>query len=1455
VELKLTVEAMGHPEREIAVEVRPDHLVGEALEALVTHLELNGRYQLYSRRSATWLDASLPLADAGLMTGDRVWIGDPSTAPPTGGRTAQRPLVDLLVVGGPDAGKRMALQAGDHRIGSFRYSSFIVHDPGLSRVHVLFNVSPAGTVKVRDAGSETGTFMAGEAVTGHADVRPGDLVVAGGTVFELSPHPRAPRPRPPVDGSGRVNFNRPPRVIRPEPARVTTVEAPPQKEKGHRLPLSTAIVPLAMGVVMYQIFHQIAYLAFMLLSPVMAAMSFLETGIGGRRAYRKGAEAFRDRLRDVNRQMAEARVALTAHLREAAPDLARLVARAEALDPALWERRPDDSDWLRLRVGWADQLAGPTLQVESGGEEELRKEAQDMAGRHLMVHAAPLTASLKEAGVLGVCGDPARAAALARALGMQLAALHSPEDLVLAAAVPDEERADWAWLGWLPHSATESASRLAPCVVSGRTAARALVDRLLSLLAERRQARSSYHGTSVERLGASVVVFLHEQAELPRGATSTLLKQGPELGIHAIWLGSNRQALPGECGVVVDVGPAGGPASLVLPATGESVRAGGVDGASVHVADALARALAPVRDVSARESAAGIPRRVDLMDLLGLQGSPQARIMSNWIADRSAPHERKLSATLGMAGSGQPVVLSLREDGPHALVGGMTGSGKSELLQSLVAALAVAHSPRSLNFLLVDYKGGSAFKDCVELPHTVGFVTDLDGHLVNRALVSLRAELRRREEILRHAGAKDLLDLERRDPDHTPASLLIVVDEFAALAAELPEFVDGMVDVAQRGRSLGIHLLLATQRPQGVINDKIRANTNLRLSLRFSDESESQDVIGTRDAARPGLPPGRAFARTGPGEVVEFQAGYAGGRAADAKGPAPVTIRALGFAGTTAKGRGESRHAPAAVHEPETDLMRLVTAVQDVNGALALPPPPRPWLPVLPELIPLDELPTLAGRRVVLGLADDPAGQRQVPIELDLEAEGNLLVFGTSGSGKTTLLRALATSAAMAASPSELQIYGMDFATRGLKPLEALPHCGGVISGDETERVIRLLGMLRAEAERRKKLLAASGAATVGEHAAARGEPLATQLVLLDGYPAFVSALENIDIGAHVDALRDLVAEGRPLGIAFAIATDRQTGYLNSLAASVSRRVVLRMASDDEYSLAGVPRAMYLGAHLPAGRGFTESGYELQCAIAGSDPSGAGQAAAVAAVAAAVRKRFGDVEVPQVRLLPTKVSRDSLPPPERPLEAVVGIDDRGLEPVRIDLEEGNFIVAGPRRSGRSTALAAFATSLYRSPRPPELILLAPRRQSRLPELPIWGAAAVGLDECGTLVERVAAEARQRSSDDGTWRVLVIDDGEELADGGLSDLDWLAQRGGEHGVRLLVGAETQSAQRVFSGWLTLVLRERQGILLDADPAIDGTLLGGVQLPRRRSAWPPGRAYMVRRGAVDLVQVAQ
>ncbi|MFD6726737.1 FtsK/SpoIIIE domain-containing protein, partial [Streptomyces sp. NPDC060131] len=350
-----------------------------------------------------------------------------------------------------------------------------------------------------------------------------------------------------------------------------------------------------------------------------------------------------------------------------------------------------------------------------------------------------------------------------------------------------------------------------------------------------------------------------------------------------------------------------------------------------------------------------------------------------------------------------PFGIDMRKDGPHGLIAGTTGSGKSELLQTIVAALAVANTPENMTFVLVDYKGGSAFKDCVKLPHTVGMVTDLDAHLVERALESLGAELKRREHILAAADAKDIedyQDLVRRDPSHAPVPrLLIVIDEFASMVRDLPDFVTGLVNIAQRGRSLGIHLLLATQRPSGVVSPEIRANTNLRIALRVTDGGESSDVIDSPEAGHISKnTPGRAYVRLGHSSLVPFQSGRVGGRRPGAADPAalapwvgPLGWEELGRAALT-KPKTESRE-----DDEITDLKVLVDAVRDANRSMGIPAQHSPWLPALDEKLLLDEIevPALAGAvpgklpPAPYGIEDLPSDQARRPVVVDFASFGH----------------------------------------------------------------------------------------------------------------------------------------------------------------------------------------------------------------------------------------------------------------------------------------------------------------------------------------------------------------------------------------------------------------------------------------------------------------------------------
>lgn len=1388
-ELRLAV-ADGGATCDVVVNASADVAAGELVAALAQ--ELGSAEQTATLRGEPVPD-EVPLSELDLRWGDTLVLGSASRTAP--------PRAVLTVVGGPEAGHTIPLPAGTHRIG--RDASVSIDDPSLSATHVVVTVGGDGAVTVADAGSRNGTLLDGEPLSANEE-RPyadGSELHAGRSLLRIDA-PRRARAAGEGTTGGTVRVNRPPRVRRPLEQTIRPFPAPPGDPQRGRLPLAASLVPLLLGVGLYLLTHLPTMLFFSLLSPVMAVTSFMEDRRSGRKGYDSSRRSYREKLVDLRQELASERAAELAARRAAAPSLADLIARAETLDPALWERRPGDPDFMTLRVGAADQPSLLEVRVDAGGNAELRRELDELAAWFAHLPAVPLAIDLREPGTVGIAGRRDRVEGLARALVAQAAALHSPRDLAVAAALGPDAEERWDWLKWLPHTTDAGAG----------ARARPVWEQVAALAASRR-AEADAGGAPAERR-LPHVLLVADEASAPERALAARVLSAADCGITVLWLGRERRDLPGECGVVVELDEDSARATVTETGSGRTNDDVSVDGLPLTQAVELALALAPLRDPE-QEGAHGIPARVSLLDLLGAGEIDAERLLARW------EEADGLTARLGAA-AGRPFAVDLRADGPHALIAGTTGAGKSELLQTLIASLAATQPPSRLTFLLVDYKGGAAFKDCDALPHTVGLVTDLDAHLTRRALQSLNAELQRRERILREANAKDLAELERRAPDAAPASLVIVIDEFATLAKEVPDFVDGIVDVAQRGRSLGVHLVLATQRPGGVVSENIRANTNLRIALRVNEAAESTDVIGAPDAARIARDrPGRAYARTGHGELTELQTAYAGAvQIGSAETPALSVERfVLGGRARVAAGR------PVG----ETDLARLVQAAQAAAVHLGLEAPRSPWLEPLPAALDPGALGTADDpARVPIGLLDEPDRQAQRPLVFDLEQDGSMLVYGAGGSGKTTLLRALATALCARLPAEQLHVYGLDFATRALTPLEALPQVGAVIGGEEQERVERLFGLLRKTIERRKLQLAQAGAFTLSEYP----ETLPRILVLLDGYGGFVSTFERVDLGRVVDALPRLVADGRPLGVHFAITADRRGAVPNALAGIVPMKIVLRMADEDEFAALGVEPRAVRGAQLPPGRGFLPGGIELQIAEPVQLPP----------------TLDGARGAPAIEPLPTHVDRDALPPATRAWSSPLGISDAELEPHPVDFADRHFLVIGPYRSGRSTALATLVEGLRASTPGLELHLLAPRR-SPLAELGGWTSVATGA-ECDDAASRLVNELDGRRP-----ALVVIDDGEELADSlGGPALETLVRRGRDLPIRVLAASERQAAQRAFAGWLRELRKEEHGLLLDPDPDVDGDILG-TRLPRRSNpVFPPGRGYVVERGTVELVQVA-
>ncbi|HET7398729.1 MAG TPA: FtsK/SpoIIIE domain-containing protein, partial [Intrasporangium sp.] len=785
------------------------------------------------------------------------------------GAPAGRGLLELHVVGGHGAGRVVCLGRGTHLLGRAASCAVRLDDPGASRAHAALTVGESG-IHLRDLNpTNRSTVGASPLPREGAVLAPGDRVRVASTTVALRRMPD-PSPRRPAR-DGRVPIHRPPRIgARRAPVQIVFPDPAPGP-RAPQLPLVALLAPLVVSGLLALGLHAVTMLLFGLLSPLLLLGQWAGDRRQGRRAHRRQSEQHARRTAEARARLDVALAAEAAERDRDHPDLATMAVVARQRAPSLWCRHPGDDNHLVVRLGTATQPA--VLTVSGGG----------VAAPS--VDHAPAVVSLRDVGVLGLTGPRGVALSLAGAVVAQLATWQSPREVRIAvlADSPDAER-DWCWAAWLPHWLPLAS---APTMPSPGSPGRADTvghpkdgpDELATWVEGRRAGRAMSGAPEPEL----VVVLDGAQTLRGHAGVAGLLQHGPAMGVHIVCIATHHDELPPETSACLTLGSDGSSAALMGPT---STLDGIIpDLPTAGWLEAHARSLAPLEDAAPRHQEGTVPAHVGFRALHRADRvAPCDPVDASSVAARWSAHAGAARAVLGTAATG-PYALDLATDGPHLLVGGTTGSGKSELLRTLVTSLAVSTPPDALSFVLVDYKGGAAFRDCARLPHTVGLVTDLDEHLTRRALSSLDAELRRRERLFASVGAADLAGydrLRRADSLRIPR-MVLVVDEFKLLADDLPGFVAGLVRIAAVGRSLGVHLVLATQRPAGIITGDMRANVQLRIALRMRDRGDSLDVVdGPEAAALSERFPGRALVRGAGDRLVELQTAQISARFEDA---------------------------------------------------------------------------------------------------------------------------------------------------------------------------------------------------------------------------------------------------------------------------------------------------------------------------------------------------------------------------------------------------------------------------------------------------------------------------------------------------------------------------------------------------------------------------------------------
>jgi S-DNA-T family DNA segregation ATPase FtsK/SpoIIIE len=1326
------------------------------------------------------------LGGPGLRSGDVLHVGQ------AGERDASTGAVlRLHVTGGPDAGLIAPLSRGVTTVGRGAACDVTLTDPDVSRQHAYFTVTTAG-ITVRDLDSTNGTRLDGAVVDPDGSpVMPGQLLRLGESLLCVA---GADEPAAAVRaGPDSMRLvNRPPRLSVKLPDREVVAPSLPSTSAPQRIQWIAALLPAAIGASFALTMHNAQFLMFALLSPVMILATAAGDRISWRRDRRRAASSFRRRDVAAAQECARLLAVEVAHRRRAHPDPAAILRTATIPDCRLWERRRTDADLLDVRLGVADQPA--TLRMRRGTQLE-------PAGTAPVV---PSVVNLRE-GCIGMAGPRGITLGVARWVVAQLAVLHSPADVGLVMLLPDAAAPAWTWARWLPHLngnvATTAEQRAAAVAELARTVDKRLEHRPL----DPKGWAGPWTVLVIDRAGTLADV----------GGLARVLAGGPAVGITALCLDDEERRLPTACQSVARVCGETGSRLDIRSTNSTGAMHVIADRVGTRWAERVARALASLADASV-DAATAIPDRCRLVDLLDIGAPTSDDLIGRW------RHGQQPNTLLGVGAEG-PFRIDLERDGPHALVAGTTGAGKSELLQSLIVGLASGGSPEAIAFILIDYKGGAAFADCARLPHSVGLVTDLDPQLTRRALQSLDAELRRREQLLAGAGVKDLAGY-RASPHHQTAPvgrLVLVVDEFAALAEELPDFVNGLVAIAQRGRSLGVHLVLATQRPGGVISPEIRANCSLRIALRVTDPAESADVIGADMAARIDKQrPGRAFVRTG-SSLTEIQVGRVAGAAA--LGPLPAAVVPLDEWGRSPAGKQPD---PG----DKTDLQVLVDAIREAATRCDLSSPPTPWLAPLPAELPVAELSTSGARWMVpIGRTDRPDQQCQLPLSVDLRTAGPMLLVGGARSGRTTALRTLAGVAAARLGPSDLHVYAIDCAGGALRPVGALPHCGAAISRDDFAAAERLLARLSDEVALRQARLAELGASSVAE-ARDHDQPLAFIVVLIDGWEGFVTASDEYDTGRSVETLLGLLRESAAVGIMIAVTGDR-SALTGRVVSAVRRKYVLCLADRADYALAGIPPRA-LPSSMPPGRAICmETGAEVQFAFLGSESSTAAQQRALAETASTTRPPDVGRGPFRIQPLPARIPRESLATGRTGM-TLLGIGGDDATPIGIDLFGGDarLLVAGPPRSGRTTVLRLILEQVCGS-KDVDVRVAAPRRCALVAVAERRGVEVVMPDDPPAVVRSPGERPL----------LLLVDDSEAFLDTPVGDALTGLLRHEAHRFAVVVAARSDDLAVTYRGVANEVRCGQAGLLLQPGPG-DGELLG-LRLPRTRSVQLPGRGVLV------------
>ncbi|WP_216830392.1 type VII secretion protein EssC [Alkalihalobacterium elongatum] len=862
-------------------------------------------------------------------------------------------------------------------------------------------------------------------------------------------------------------------------------------------------------------------------------------------------------------------------LRENHIPVENCVARIENRERTLWERVIGQNDFLKVRLGTGNLPLDADIKFPerkfSVDDDNLQEELYEIADTPQILKDVPVTLSLMDEQVSGIIGERSKVKDFVKGLTIQLASLHSYDELKLVFIYDKSEHEDWKFAKWLPHVWDEEKN-----IRFIASDANELKE--LSAYFEKEITRQSeLQESDLQELTQHIIVFsmskdLASKAEM----FNMLLKEKNKIGFSLVTLYDELEKLPKECSKVVELGNDGSKIFDKDDISGQYTAFN--DDIYLHKkAEDLAIQLANIQLATSLEQYT-LPNMLTFLEMFGVSKIEHLNAPTRWKENNPT---LTIEAPIGVDTMGQPFMIDLHEKyhGPHGLIAGMTGSGKSEFVMTFILSLAVNYHPDEVAFILIDYKGGGMANAFLNLPHLAGTITNLDGAAVKRSLISIQSELKRRQAIFSETSQKinesniDIYKYQKLYREGVVTEplqhLFMISDEFAELKTQQPEFMEQLVSAARIGRSLGVHLILATQKPSGVVDDQIWSNSKFRISLKVQEKADSMEVIKRPDAAELKTT-GRFYLQVGYNELFELgQSAWAGAPyipTEKVEKHQDNSIRIIDNLGRVIKSAKVDKQQ-GAVKNPPKQIDEVTKYLENLAKQENIKVKPL-WLEPIPQLIYIDQLKAKYEAKTeepfvlnpVVGEYDDPANQRQMVMRMPITEEGNTVIYGVAGSGKTTFLATTIYSLMEEHTPDEVNFYMLDFSSETLSWFRQAPHVGDVLLSHESEKISNLFKMLNSEIENRRRLFSNYGG-DFSTYNQVASESLPSIVVVIHNYSAFSEMYEQYE-----EAISFLTREGLRYGIYFILTAANAGAVRYRLLQNFKQLFVLQLNDSSDYS-------------------------------------------------------------------------------------------------------------------------------------------------------------------------------------------------------------------------------------------------------------------------------------------------